>query len=237
MGAGLEMTHKGPFGVLAVLALVALTACGNDPIARETKDSVPRGKALVAGLAGLLSRKAAPAPASPELIAAARAGLEQAGNPIILAALPKRGYLGPIAPYGQNGGVVTWAGSTLETVALKDGILVATRGFGADLMAARVPDLDQVRQASGYFHRGYSYLDGADQGHFYEYDCTFAPAGTDTIDVFGRTYAARKVIESCENPESTFQNTYWFDSSGTLRQSDQRVSPELEMIRLQRIVD
>lgn len=237
MGAGLEMTQKSPFGVLAVLALVALTACGNDPVARETKASVPLGKALVTGLTGLLSRKAAPAAASPALIAAARAGLEQAGNPIILAALPKRGYLGPIAPYGQNGGVVTWSGSSMESVALKDGILVATRGFGPDLMAARVPDISQVRRASGYFHRGYSYLDGADQGHFYEYDCTFAPAGTETIDVFGKTYVARKVVESCENPDSAFENTYWFDASGTLRQSDQRVSPELEMMRLQRIVD
>ncbi len=236
MGTCVEMKRTRTAAFAAILSLLALSACGTDPTARESKAALPTKDTLSAALSGIFSRKA-PAVQDPVLVASTRAQLERLGNPAISVAVPKNGYFNFFGPYGQNGPVATWASSTLETVSLSDGILIATRGFGPDLMAARAPDIGQVRRATGYFHRGYSYLDGADQRQFIEYDCTFAPAGSESINVFAKTYVARKVVETCEGLDTSFENTYWFDNSGTLRQSDQRLSPQLPIMRLQRLVD
>lgn len=237
MGTGVEMKRKLPFALVAtVLSFLVLSACGNDPAALESKQSLTKGKGVAAILSVLARKKAPPAPTQADLAAAGQA-LESAGEPVLLVAFPKFGYTNLMSPYGRNGAVTTWAGATMQTVSLAGGMVVATRGFGNDLMAARAPEVGQIQRATGYFHRGYSYLDGADQRQFFEYDCTFASAGTEQIGFLGKAYVTRKVIESCEGAESSFHNTYWFDQSGVLRQSDQRVSPQLQFIRLQQIVN
>jgi hypothetical protein len=238
MGTGVEMTRPLPTRALltAALTLGLLSACGNDQAARDAKMTMPTGQKVAALFAGLLGPKTAK-PVDPAAVAAVRKQLEQAGQPVVLVRVARFGYANLMAPYGQNGPISTWASSSSQSVSLKDGILVATRGFGPDLMSARVPDLAQVRQAKGYFHRGYSVLDGADQGHVSEYDCTFAEAGHENIDVFGKTYATRKVAESCEGPDLTFENAYWFDDRGILRQSDQHATAGMPTVRVQRIID
>lgn len=231
------MKRNRPFAlVVVVLSFLVLSACGNDPAVQESKQSLPTGKGIAASLSGLFPKKPAPPP-DPAALAAAGQALRNIGQPLVLINLQSFGVSRVLAPYGRNGAVITWASATHETVALADGIVVATRGLGADLMTARAPEVGQVRDATGYFHRGYSYLDGADQRQFFEYDCTFARAGTEQIELLGKSYVTRKVIETCEGPESSFNNAYWFDESGTLRQSDQRVSPQLQFMRLQQIVD
>ncbi|OZA04916.1 MAG: hypothetical protein B7Y02_16015 [Rhodobacterales bacterium 17-64-5] len=223
-------------GLAAALSLGLLAGCGNDPAAQDARQTLPSARMFTEAFTRTFAPNAAK-PADPAAVAAVRQGLEQAGTPVVLVRVARFGYANLMGPYGQNGAVTTWASNSSQTVALQDGILVATRGFGPDLMSARVPDLAQVRRASGYFHRGYAALDGADQSHLLEYDCTFAEAGRENIDVFGKTYAARKVTESCEGPDMVFQNAYWFDQIGVLRQSDQHATAGLSTVRLQRIVD
>ena len=120
---------------------------------------------------------------------------------------------------------------------MQDGIVVATRGFGPDIMTSIAPGIAQVRQASGSFARSYYYLDGADQKLRLTYACTFAPNGTEAVEVLGKVYATRRVTETCTGPDSSFENVYWFDDGGKLRQSDQILARGLKQIRLQRIID
>jgi hypothetical protein len=142
-----------------------------------------------------------------------------------------------MAPYGDNGPIRTWASNTYETVSLQDGILVATRGFGNDIMSSSAPSLGQVKSGAGFFHRVYYYLDGADQSQRADFDCNFAASGSETVAVLDKAYATRRVTESCSNPDTSFENLYWFDGSGSLRQSLQFVSVQAASMQLQRVLD
>jgi hypothetical protein len=223
--------------VPVLLVAVLLSGCGNDQSAKDSAGAPPGGaKAVAAAFKRLLPGHEPTAPDAASL-AAARSALQRAGKPVISVAIPKIGYFNLMAPYGQNGPVTTWESRTFESVALRDGIVMATRGFGNDLMSAKAPDVAMARAGSGFFHRAYYDLDGADQTRLMEYDCTFAPAGSETITVLGLGYPARKITETCERPDATLVNQYWFDSRGILRQSEQHISPGLPVMRLQQVID
>ncbi|MBI1171148.1 hypothetical protein GC209_07080 [bacterium] len=218
------------------LCCALLVGCGNAPEAGDSKAMLASYKVLAASLAHLGHKTAKPAPDAATL-ASLRQVLVSIGKPIYSVTLKKTNANALMTPYGQNGPVQTWASGTPQTVSLRDGILVATRGYGADIMTSEAPSLAQVRSASGEFHRIYYYLDGADQSSTLELDCSFAAGGTDTVTVVGQSYATHRVTEDCTSPSVTFQNVYWFDASGKIRQSDQYVSPELATMRLQRVID
>ena len=234
MGAGLEMIYKTVACLIAVMGFLA--ACGTDPIVQDSRGRLPKVQALSAMVtAGFTKPK--PVQADPAAVAALRRALEKAGQPVLLVKVPNFGYANLFAAHGQNDDVTTWASASAQSVALQDGLLVATRGFGADLMSAKVPTLAQVRRGSGRFERAYYDLDGADQTRHLTYDCLFAQAGVEPIDVFGKRYPTRKVTEMCSGPDLSFENTYWFDPDGTLRQSAQHATPRLPLVQIGQVLD
>jgi hypothetical protein len=233
MGTGLEMKFEHRALTAAALCLGLLSACGNDPQAGDNLAATQNAKNL-ATYALTLGHPPAPAAVDGSAL---RAALEQAGQPVYSVKVDKMRYNGYMAPYGSNGPIQTWASTSYETVSLKDGILVATRGFGPDIMSSITPPLGQIRSASGAVHRVYYYLDGADQPQRADFDCTLAASGSETIVVLTKAYATRRVTESCSNADASFENVYWFEGSGTLRQSVQFVSVQAASMQLQRIID
>lgn len=236
MGPGVEMKLNARTLTAAFLALSLLSACGNDQQADETKAALGTAK-LIGKLIVNFGRNPTTNPPDPATIAIARAALEKGGTPVYRIDVKKLRYMNFMAPYGDNGPVKTWASTAYETVSLNDGILVATRGFGPDLMSAVAPSLGQVRSGNGFFHRVYYHLDGADQPIRTDFDCEFSPSGSETVVVMGISYTTKGVTESCSNPAERFENTYSFDGSGKLRQSVQYVSSLAAMMQLQRVVD
>lgn len=231
------MEVKRQIRVACLLAWLGLAAgCGSDPIVQESRAHLPKGQAIGAMVSALFV-KPKPAAVDPAAVAAVRQALVQAGQPVLLVKVPSLGYANLFAPYGENGDVTTWASPTGQTIALKDGLLVATRGFGTDLMSAKVPALRQVRRGNGTFARDYYDLDGADQNRRLSYACSFALVGAETIEVFGASYATHKVSETCLGPVQSFENAYWFDADGNLRQSVQHAAPGLPTLQIARIID
>lgn len=235
MGAGLEMTGMKNALLALVCALPLLSGCGNAPDAADSQISTKAAARLFQMAAGKISKPVDKL--DPAAISALRQVLEKDGQPIYSVAVPALKYANLMAPYGQNGNVQTWASMSYETISLRDGILIATRGFGPDLMSSVAPSLAQVRQGSGSFHRSYYYLDGADQTQTYGLDCQFAPGEAAEVTVLGKAYATRSVTESCSGAGYSFQNAYWFDGGGALRQSDQVMTLGLSPMRLQRVID
>lgn len=236
MGTGLEMKFKLHALVGIALCAALLSACGNDIVAGEAREAMKQAKDLAARGFGS-GHGSAGTPASTVSLANVRAALGSSGQPVYRIAIETVGYIDFMAPYGNNGPIRTWASNTYETVSLNDGVLTATRGFGPDLMTSVAPGLGQVSAANGFFHRVYYYLDGADQTQRIDFDCNFSSSGSETVTVLDLTYVARRVNESCANPDHSFQNVYWFDGSGKLRQSEQFVSYELGSMHLQRVID
>lgn len=217
-------------------ALALLAACGTDLAAQSNRAHLPKGKALGAMVSAIFV-KPKPTPIDPAAVATFRRALEQAGQPVLLVKVPVFGYVNMFTPYVENGAVTTWASASQQSIALQDGLLVATRGFGADLMSAKVPTLAQVRRGTGTFQRDYYHLDGADQNRHLSYDCTFSLAGAETVEVYGAPYPTRKVTESCVGPDRSFINIYWFDADGRLRQSVQHATPRLPLIQIGQVLN
>lgn len=220
--------------IFAALAVFAISGCGSDP-----EIEAIRGQSkLVASRISILRRGTVDSVAPNQQAALAlRKALTDAGQPIYLVTVSGLGYTNLMAPYGQNGDVRTWASQTYETVSLRQGMLVATRGFGSDLMSSTGPSIDQISAGHGTTRRTLLYLDGADQRASFKYTCNIAPDGAETITILGQTYAARKVSEVCVGSTGRFTNSYWFDNRGNLRQSRQLMTPGREGMLLERIID
>ena len=215
-----------------LIVLLFLAACGNTPDSADTSLSL---RALRAIPAALVARPAAPTAAE---LAQTRAALQASGQPAIQVHAPGLNYSAFMVPYfPTKGGALTWSSGTYETVTLRDGILVWTRGLGPDLMASQAPSLAQVRAGQGSFHRIYEYLDGGDAVQSYDFDCDFAAKGPDSLTILDFSYQAQLVVETCSRGDQRFENRYWFDSSGKIRQSEQLLVPGMAPLRIQAVVD
>lgn len=229
--------------VLALLLAASfslLAGCGTDSAGQDPSDKT---RAVLQMLKG--GNRPPPGtlvasendPAVQDSLRALRASLEGGGQPIILASIPSLKYGTFHAPFGRNGDVQTWASPGYQEISLRNGVLIATRGFGPDLMSASAPDIATLQRGSGTVQRQYFYLDGADQRQVFEFTCTISTAGTETITVVAKSHATRKVVEACSGPTGSFTNSYWFENGGYLRQSSQFMAPGVDNLFMQRVVD
>ena len=234
MGAILEMKMR----LLIALMAVTLAGCGNDRGSNDFAGVPSIFAALKAKGSGVGKDTADPdSPAVRAGIVAFRAKLQKDGQPILLASNGTLKYGNLLAPFGGNNGVQTWSSTSYQTISLRDGVMVATRGFGSDLMSSVLPSIGTIAAAKGQTQRRYSYLDGADQPQSLNYTCTLTPAGTESIEVMAKSFASRKVTEACTGPAGAFTNEYWFDRGTNLRQSKQFLAPGIDNMLIQRVID
>lgn len=207
---------------LGLSALLALTACGNDT---EKASNGEIFRALTSGATSKMKgQSAAPTPI-------ARALVSQALAPVLLATLDKTGQQALLAEIRSSGGVETWSSVDDVTISLRNGVVVATRGLGADLMAASVPSV--TRNSTGSHTRVHTLLNGEDQAVQTQFICTFRNAGTQTITVVELSYATTQITESCSADGQSFENQYWVSGSGLIRKSLQWLSPDLGYITVE----
>lgn len=228
------MTARWAFS-LAIVSGLALSGCSSDQEAGTYQKSSK-------GLAAILKARFEPASmelaaVNPAEAAALRDVLQQDGQPIYVVEVPHLAYLDLMAPYGENGDVVTWASTQYQSIAVRQGMILATRGFGDDLMSSAGPSVAQIAAGQGDTQRQYFFLDGADQGVQQIFTCNLASAGPQSIVILSRPYATRKIVETCSGSTGQFQNEFWFDNGTNLRQSRQMFAPGLEKVLMQRAID
>ena len=154
----------------------------------------------------------------------------------MLAAVPSRGAAALVQQVGTNGAKSTWLSPDGISVTFENGILVATRGLGPDLMAAEASGLNAaLRQGAGEYTRTHEYLDGNDQIVRQSYVCRVTRAGSETITVVERRYDTVKYAENCSSGGQSFENLYWRDESGVTRKSRQLVSPPVGYLDSERL--
>lgn len=180
-------------------------------------------------LAGLSLTLGACAPASgPDVRGSlTRAVIDRSPQPLILAEGTERGLGATLIPAGRNGDVVTWRTGQNQMLSFDGGVLVATRGLGADLMSA---DVAATRAAlTGGPNKGYarlmSYLDGDDNTLLRAMVCDMAPGTAATVDSFGLSFPTTLRVETCRTTGFTTRNRYWLNPDGTMRRAEQWVGP------------
>ncbi len=202
---------------LVLLAGLAVAGCSN----RKEGGSLLSG--LRQGAAAMLS---APAPARLVGPTLRRASIEASKKPFIYVAIPAGKKDAILGVAGRNGAVTTYATADGSTVSLRDGILVATRGLGHDLMSARMPSLARLRMARGPVTVELYHLGLNDQTRAQRYSCDLADHGADPVTVVQKRYATRRVTLTCAGGDGPgFVNDYWIDSKGVIWKSHQWVSP------------
>lgn len=136
----------------------------------------------------------------------------------------------------DNGGNETLALQSGPTASYVGGILVATRGFGDDLLALDAPGLAAaLRAGGGTLTRRMDRLDGQDRVVTDAFDCAITSAGTETIDLGVRQAPALRLDEACRGTRIGFDNIYWLDDAGGIIASRQYVSPTVAYLRSNRL--
>ncbi|HLQ19478.1 MAG TPA: YjbF family lipoprotein [Tabrizicola sp.] len=198
------------------------------------------GAAAKTGLAQLKRNKAGTAPAAGQAATAEdlRAELSKAGKPVLLVSSKTLGQTGFLMVGDAKGGILTWATPDGATFTQENGVLIQTRGLGADLMSAQAPSVRQLLAAGTPYQRVYYFLGPDDQGTRRTYDCVTSVVGPESIDVLGRTHQTTHVTESCSRSSASgkLTNEFWIEGS-TIRQSRQWVSAGIGFVDFARVID
>ena len=132
----------------------------------------------------------------------------------------------------DNSGQRTWIGEAGYTVTLDDGLLVATRGLGGDLIAANTAGVRAIlRQGGGVTERQHDYLDDRDRIQTETYTCTIEAKGPQEVDLGIRKETAEFWTETCANARIQFENQYFVDETGTIIAARQFVSQTVAYVR------
>lgn len=189
---------------------------------------------MLGGCAGLNP----PAPASDPRAALTPERVARLTRPTLFAELPARGAGSTLTPLSTNGDVTTWGRAGEVTLSFVDGILVATRGLGDDLMAADVAGTRAALSGGqrSRYPRIHGYLDGENRTAFRAFLCDMAAPGTEVIDIAGTRHAVMRWNETCFSTGLRIDNIYWQGEGGTLWRTRQWVGPspgniETELLR------
>jgi hypothetical protein len=206
--------------ILGLAAAALLSACSSS---EEIMGTQVAAQQLLAALN--------PAPAEP-FPEPTRAQLDADGRPLLRAFIPDRDANALLFQIGANGPFQTWATVDAKTLSLNDGLLTQTRGLGGDLMSSRLPPGAAIRSARGQVTRMHTYLGPNDQTLVIEFDCVLSDQGAEQVTISGLGYATRRVAERCAGPGIAFENLYWVQSGGKIRQSLQWVGPDVGNVAL-----
>ena len=170
-------------------------------------------------------------PAEPASALPTAALAEGPGN-VLMVTLLGRNAVAAMTRAGSNNGVETWRTAKGVTLSFRDGILVASRGLGGDLMGANVDGvLAAILRGTGTAQRRHAFLDSEDQIQTSDLTCTFTTDAPEVIAIATGTVEATKVTEVCESPVLVFTNQYWL-SDTEIVQSRQAVSGSVGYIRV-----
>lgn len=217
---------KRIWGALALLGLTILAGCGNGP-----NQEIARG--MLKNVHLPFGKRAAPS----QVAQLTRAQVDALGVPLLRVTALKLKTQALLGVYGTNGPVTTWSTTDKTTIALKGGIVVATRGLPGDLMSAAVPSLADIAAGDGVVARTHYYLGKNDQTEPEVFRCTLATAGAEEITVVGLAYRTRHVTESCVAGGQSFTNDYWIDAKGAVRRSVQWISPHAGALEIENLAN
>lgn len=217
MGPRMALNKGSRTAVAAAVAMLMLSACG-------------AGMKQVAGMmAGQAGNQGI------DLNRLSREKIEAFGTPILRATIPSRGLDLLMSPRDTRDNVVTWESAEGITFAFRDGVLIESRGLGADLMSASAPGAGRIA-SGGTYTRSYWFVADEDRNQRRDYACTPESQGSEAVALYGYEYQTRHIAEACLRDVGKIRNEFWFDGA-KIRKSRQWVSPDIGYVEFSRIVD
>ena len=211
---------------ICVFALVVLTSCG--PLGRNNN-----AIGAVRGITG--SNAQSESPTTDTFAGWALAGLEEQSSDRLLLNVFESGAATAMVQISTNGSRVTWVSTEGASITIEEGVISATRGFGADLMGLQTPTVGAALQEPSNYIRTHDLLNGLGQIERIDYQCVSSFSKEETLEISDKSYETSAYSEACQGENYSFENTYWLTSDGTFVQSVQWISPELGHIGYQKL--
>ncbi|MGO4906797.1 YjbF family lipoprotein [Pseudorhodobacter sp. W20_MBD10_FR17] len=212
-----------------LLAIFGMSACSSET---EGTGTAVMYKAVIAATQAGMGAKDSPASAS---LGVTRAALQSIAVPLKLVTIESRGAQAAIFKIGANGNVETWASQDKKSLSMRNGIIVASRGLGEDLMSAAVPKVAQLQHENTTHLRVHTVLDGEDKPVQLQFECRMIGQVAETITVVERNYATHRTTETCSGPSGRFSNTFWIEAGGKIRKSHQFLSNSIGYVTVEQL--
>lgn len=154
---------------------------------------------------------------------------EDFAEPVMRVQIPSRGANAVLSRVAVNKDVETWLAVDNISLSFQKGVLVASRGLGFDLMGADAQNTLKAIAGGGdkIYRRQMRYLTGDHHSTYLTAGCSLKPLGAETVG----GQRLHRIEERCEARPSEFTNIFWLNSSGTIVQSQQWVSPSVGYIQ------
>ncbi|MBL4813133.1 MAG: YjbF family lipoprotein [Rhodobacteraceae bacterium] len=166
-----------------------------------------------------------------------RAQIDGAGRLLLLAELPELGLSATLAQVAHNGAVEVWTTADGVTLSLNNGVLVATRALGYDLISADVSGTLAALNGGGGadYPRIHSYLGGNGQTVFRSFICSLSAPVAESFVSFERQRQTHRYTETCHSSDVMIENTYWLGHEGAMWRARQWVGPEIGYLTTEKL--
>ena len=145
-------------------------------------------------------------------------------GPALDISIPSAGVRGGFLRESRRGNFESWLGTDGVSLTFDRGVLQGTRGLGEGLLASDVSASASAILAgrSGEVQRVHTYLTGNDLADTRAFICQIENQGSETIQLDNGATPTRRMVETCNNIDQSFKNTYWVDTRrGRIVQSRQ----------------
>jgi hypothetical protein len=136
----------------------------------------------------------------------------------------------------QPGQITVWRTDDNVALIMRNGVLIATRGLGGDLLSAEVP---VASNQSGPAHSGAHVMHlrtGANHQRSLSLACDLSNLGAEMVVIVEQSYNTRHLQQRCSGGGGEVVNDYWVDSrAGLVWKSRQWAGPQIGYIRFRRL--
>lgn len=217
------------------LALLILTGCAGGTEVVPLEVEVFRASKEI-----LAQRTAGPPPERPPL---RRADLDPLEGSFMEVTLERHDLLAYLFVNEERvdprqGHIMVWRTEDNVTLTTRNGVLIATRGMGGDILSSAVQVAGtRPGPASGGEHvQMIRSLD--DRQVRLTLVCDLTDLGAETIVIVERGHATRHLRQRCEGGGGTIVNDYWVDdAAGLVWQSRQWAGPHIGYMRFRRLTN
>ena len=218
----------------ALAALLWLAACSGGA------DRPPGNLQVIEAMRAVATARLAPKVERPPLTRAALDTLEGAFLEVTVENRDALAYLFVQLQRRDSlpGLITVWRTEDDATMAMRNGVLIATRGFGGDLLSSSTEVAEGRPGPAGSGQRLMQIRTRDNKQVALAMACDLADLGPEIIVIVERRHPTRHLQETCEGGGGRVVNDYWVDSrSGLVWQSRQWGGPYVGYVRTRQLTN
>lgn len=166
-----------------------------------------------------------------------RKQIDAAKTPVLFVELDS-GQNGTLIPYPGQGVQQTWLGADGATITLSQGVLMASRGLGNDLMGSvsSMPPWSKIKNKKQIYSRELNYITGNNQILKLSLKCDIQKTSKkEVIKIWEINFEVAAFEENCHKSGLEIKNIFYVDSQSIVRRSSQYHSDTIGLLHIERL--